>query len=421
MNQFKEPTILEWMIVINSVYDPKSNLIEPLITFGLRMQYYTFNNKLLYYLTLCNYLENRKQDEQKIAELFELRSKDRPSDFKELLRNNPYLNLLEFDQQIVMNLRRLFEEFLMLAQNEVTTNFVKSINWWMAALIELENLPKGELTLVQNVLNETTLRIYRNTENITKLIDRAESIDTNTLGNQLLKTYLLGAVQYAIHQVKDDDQPYLFKLAYAVKNHYYKNADLTIYEDDVFDFSKFKKYMSKYLNKLLDSNHGCVSSIINQAKPESDGYLIQNKKYADYLYVVQIASDVNQSDYRAIFTYIPKNDTNHQGQWFLIFENDHFWIKSAHYPQRQLDTTSAYTVHASTYTALQLKTAVRIIPSQSDNETCYIENYETHRRIYAGGDDKLEDADQRAVYVGDRHLANDDSVLWSFRTYRTLP
>jgi len=411
--QSRKLTVRNWLYVFRNVNVPK-----PLTDFGLQMN---FNDtKLLYYTTFLHFLEFKKEADPKIRELSDMRNKPIPNDFELRARSNQYLEFLKLEQQIKENLEHVFGQYFINGGNSVSSNVLKGIDWYLQAKVEFEFSRDGQPLLVQNVANQALLKNYEKA-NISLLIDRAESIGVDTNNNKFLKTFILTAIHNALHEKKDDDQTYLFKLAYAVKRHY------PYIEHSSRDGISTNMYLGMYANKLMDSFHGCVKSIINQRDPEKVGYLIRSKKYDEYLYAADgsnwktQAADVDKSTYRAIFAWIPKNDMNAQGQWVLVFQDDRFWIKNAHYGT-YLDTSSAYTVHASTATgAPELKAAVRIIPSQSDSESCYIENYSTHRRIYAGGNDKLEDNARRAIYTGEIHMKNDDSVHWTFSTFKSLP
>lgn len=326
--------------------------------------------------------------------------------------------MLKLEQQIIENWKDLFGQYFSDTNFAQANSTLFSINWEKLANIELSSYVEvgDALLLVQVGANQSLLSNYAN-RNIDSLIARAEHIQ-----NDVFKTVALGALYYATQEKKDADQANLFKLAYILKRHF------KTVEHSTRDFSRRKVYLHRY---VCTGNIELISRLCKKhhksRRPRENGYLIKNKKYDEYLYVVAseigqvwktTPSDVDKSSYRGIFTYIPKNLMNAQGKWTLQFENDHFWVKDGYFGNTYLGTSSAQGLHGRVYEKPDLKEAIRIIPSNVDNESCYIENYSTHRRIYAGGN---EDTLRRAVYIAQEHAQGDDSYLWIFSTYKSLP
>lgn len=412
--QSKQVSTGQWLNIFDEVINPSAPAtVEPLVNLGLRLAF--SKDKLLYCFLVYDYVASKRESQPKIKEWMQLRNKPKPTDFDAKIRNNAYLNLLKFDEHIIEQWKDQFSQYFSDATYVQANNYLSSIPWERLANVELSSytLDQDAVLLVHFAARQALLNNYANT-NINLYLDRAESIN-----NEVFKTVVLGALYHGMHEKENNNHPQLFKLAYALKKHF------GVVQHTTRDISKRKTHLHRYVDGLLKSFDGCVKNIV--LEPENNGYLVTSKKYGEYLYPVASAlgvtyktspTDVDKSTYRAIFTYIPKVIGNNQGKWTLQFENDHFWLRNGYFPDTYLGTSSTQAIHGRSYEKPELKDAVRIIPAASDSNSCYIENYLTHRRIYAGGDDKLEDKDRRVVLIGQENAGTDDSYLWTFSTFK---
>lgn len=413
-----ELSIDDWKNIVEKVYYGRTtNSIGNLVNFGLFLEMGT--DKLMLYLTLRNQIENTW--DPKVWQLFALR-KENPfqAGLDKLSYYEPYSRFFTLEQDVITQFKNLLTRVLTArSRNSEASNILKNIHWDKLTKIALASSKADEVVFFQSIVNQTLLENYHRVD-ISFLIDRIELIDTTTEYGKIEKVYLYGALHYAIHTRDDIEQPNIFKLAYSIKNH------LKTVEHKVG-----KEYFTNYVTSLLNSFHGCVQSIVNHPDPKETSYLIKNVDYDEYLYIVQAAKDLGpydwkttpkdleKSTYRPVFTWILK-DMDVQGKFNLSFKEDRFWIQSGRYEHLYLN--SQHKTNAYTYTDLPDERslqalAVRIIPSRFDSNSCFIENYRSHRAVYAGPKELAEDETRRTIFTDGVRYAADKGYHWSFSTY----
>lgn len=348
-------------------------------------------NKILLYLNLRNFVKNNNGSDSHTDELKVEQS---------------------LEHEIVRELQDLFRKTFTGERSSNASQQLKAIQWDLVADVDLHNSKDNHFLFIQNIMNQTLSDNYRNV-NISLLLDRVEAIPVSTESSKISKVLIYGALHHAIHAADKEEQQYAFQLAYNIHSHYH----------DVKHQVKHD-YFDQYLKRLLNGFHGCVQKIVNQPNATS-GHLVKNYKYSEYLYVTTehfpqpinawrtTPLDLNKRTYRPVFTWVPK-DMGPRGRWLLIHKNGHFWIKNGFYSDRYLDTSHQTTAHAPVVSELRTNIAVRIIPSLTDRESCYIENLESHRSLYAGNENEKEDANRRTIFTNGQHLAVNNASLWLF-------
>lgn len=389
----KELTLDDWENIIADVYSPSVNKMESLINFGLSLKIST--NKLIYYLTLRNFLENKKCRASDVSTTW----------------------FLVLEQEVKSELKKLIVSSFTEKWNTKSNQILKEIKWDVLAEIELNYLKKNDLLFIQNVMNQTLLEYYYQT-NISSMIESVEKMPTQTELGKISRCYIYGALHYAINKIREPEQQYVFKLAYNIKK--YLNS---------VDYKIGTEYFNKYLNHLMNSLPGCVKNIINV--PHKTGVLIKNANYDEYLYAVThgfpqphnawktTPIDLNKSTYRPVFTWMPKT-MDIQGKWILDFDNDRFFITSGFFSDRYLDTLHKSHAHAPTFSKQSDIIPVRILPSRNYPDSCYIQNYQTRRFLYAGPNDAAEDDKRRTIFTDGTHLTEEPQYLWHFYAFENI-
>lgn len=247
-------------------------------------------------------------------------------------------------------------------------------------------------------------------------------MDVHSESNKIIQACLYGSIHYAMSTNGDLENPNLFKLAYNIESHI-NNVRHNV----------AKEYFNYYFKQLRESFHGCIRSIAQFLNP----FLIKSTRYNEYLYVVIWVSynnwtttpaDLRGKEYESVFTWAP-GDMDNTGKFLLEYEYKHgrFWIQSGFYPERYLDTSHESHAHAPIIRSQLEKIAVRLLPSDKDNENCYIQNFESHHFIYAGDDDAKENSHRRTIFINGTRENRQSSYLWKFSvtevksTHRPFP
>lgn len=172
---------------------------------------------MTYYLTLLQFLENKKVDEPQISEILKFRRNNIfANNLDTFAIYNPYFKFFSLEQEVVGELRTILK-IAFLNSGTAAGRILKETQW--NTVIELElSLTENELPLLQTVGNQTLLENYFQA-NIHQIIERAERLSKASEEEQFLAAYIYGAVVYSINKTNDVERPDLLRLAFDVKNH----------------------------------------------------------------------------------------------------------------------------------------------------------------------------------------------------------
>lgn len=400
-----ELTANAWFNLMNEVYGSHFSPIDLLARYGASMKLST--TKLMFYLAFKRFVEEKNREGVSSLARSSVDSEE------ENLMIEPIESLKKFEEHLQWTLGKVFEESLIRNVDPEAAKILQKIEWDKLAEEEISHTKEQKLTVIQQLFNETVAQIYFHL-NLDELIDRIESKNCTLEKNKIYKVQLCGALRYAISVKSNNQNPYLFKLAYTVRDHIkYNNHEIA------------KEYFEGYLKRLAESFHGCIRGIINE--PNETGFLIKSIKYNEYIYTVMYAATAAwknipndlKSNFYPIFAWIPKN-MDETGQFFLETENRRFWIRSGKFPEKYIDTSHDTVVHSPVNGKRLQKTAVHIIPSDRDDENCYIQNWNTEKFMFAGADSTNEDSSRRRIFSNGEKENQDESFLWNFSSFRKV-
>lgn len=87
------------------------------------------------------------------------------------------------------------------------------------------------------------------------------------------------------------------------------------------------------------------------------------------------------------------------GQSLVEFENNRLWITNEAYMDRFVDTSDANYVHLPPFKSRSLQNALKIVPSDRDNENCFIQNLVTQKFMFAN--ETKEDSNRKNLSMRD--------------------
>lgn len=263
----------------------------------------------------------------------------------------------------------------------------------------------------QSELNQTIARCEKlNVDHIFYLVQGADNDTAEE--HKIFQVFMFGALQYAITkcEVQINEPIVLFKLAYAIQDHI-----------RTVKHEMAKEYFADYLQRLMNSFHGCIQSIV--MNPSTAGFSIRNVKYNEDVYAYKSSpyyhwnnkpNGVSAVSYTPLLTQIP--DANRPlGQFFVKFENNFHWITNKAYMDRFVDISDTNYVHLPPFILQSFKNAVQITASGSDEENCFIQSWMTLLFVYTN--DTKEDSTRRVIFSNGNNYVQNAGYLWNFRTY----
>lgn len=396
-------TAKDWNIILSDIFNLDAHPEDLLARFGASIKFST--NKLIFYLVFRGFVKDASNDiVGSVLARVEISS--------ELCEGS--LTFSKFEEDVIVSLGKFLEESFIRNVDPEATKVLEGIQWDKLAQEDVSFLNDTKLSAIQHLFNETLTQIYFHL-NVDQLIDRIRNGSGESENSKIYKVHLYGALRYAISVRSNNENRNLFKLAFAIRDHI-KNVH----------HETAKDYFSDYLKRLADSFPGCIRNILNE--PNGNGFLIKSVKYSEYIYTVVYAprhtwkktpADVEPTTYSPILAWVPKN-MDSTGQFFLEFENNRFWIRSGKYPERYVDTSHDTNVHSPVSWKRLSKTAVQIVPSDRDDENCYIQNWKSEYYMFAGSDDTKEDPSRRIIFSNGEREQRDDSYLWKFSSYKII-
>lgn len=337
---------------------------ETMHRFGKFMKFDT--NKLLFYIELWKFHRSQPNDD------------------------NVYLQFLSVEDDILSTIQDLFHYAYGLNKSPLARTQLETIHW--DKLVEAEKPCVGErkLLIIQRLLNRALVRLYLFSG--VDAIDQIQQIKNDSENNKIFKTLFYGALRYVQSQRTVIDIPYVYQLAYTIRDHI-KSVRHELARD----------YFDTYLKWLANSFHGCIRNIVNESN--GNKFFIKNVKYDEYIH----ADHHYWGIYGTIFTCTRKSMSRIE-QFLLEFKYNHFWIKSVQYPERYVDS-----FHAPIAVEYSPEIAIQIIPSDWDDQYCLIQHWDTGKYMYA--DAINDEIDRHVVFSNGTREYQDGGYLWKFSSY----
>lgn len=298
------------------------------------------------------------------------------------------LNLIEND--IMDTIQDLFYYAYGLNKSPTAKTKFESIEWDKIVEAEIPCPGEKKLLTIQRLLNRALerLSLFSGVD----AIERIQQIKHDSEKNRIFKTLIYGALRYVQSLRTEVDIPYLFHLAYAIRDHG-RNVRHEL----------AKEYFEKYLKYLANSFHGCVRSIVNESN--GNRFFIKNIKYDEYIHADQHYWGI----YGTLFTCTRKS-MNRIEQFFIDFKYNHFWVKSIKYPDKYTDS-----IHAPLFIEYSPEVAIQIKPSDWDEEYCLIQLWDTGKYMYAAA--LNDEVDRHVVFSNGTRENQDGGYLWKFSSY----
>lgn len=314
--------------------------------------------------------------------------------------NNVLSAQAELEEELRKSFGKLFKDLLDLNAKVEALRILNEIQWYKL----YEHTEDVKTLKIQILVNEALTNVYSDLD-LGRFITELEIIENNSENNQVYKLILYRALKQTI-SLKEDNE-LLLRLAYSIRN-YSKNSNLK------------KEYFDE-LQRLLNTFHVCLRVAVN----EPNGFLIRSVKYDEYLYTPlkgrkhqwsKYPAGIDESTYNPLLTWFKKT-ADDTAQFFVESDDNRFWIRSGFYPERFVDTSDSTYAY---FSARLPKNAVKIIPSDKDNENCYIQNWVTGNYLYAGSDNEKQDETRRTIFSNGLHNSRDSSYLWNFSSFRQI-
>lgn len=384
-------TINYWDDIIQQMSNLRNESIILPVSFGISMKF--GYSKLAFYFRLQK-LYKEKLHNKIIA--------SQPNHSVTEIINISLSQLKLFDENIMKELSAGIEESL-----SDTGSVLQKISWHELAREDLIEVGNTQRLSIQKMLDESLLRIYSHLD-VNQFLDKDQRLDTYSESNKILQVMVYGALRHAMSMKNNGKSPYLFKLAFLIRNHrkYVRHIIAT-------------EYFEQYLEQLTQSFNGCIRNIVKE-----ETLKIKNVKYEEYLYVTAwdknwrtTPAHFSPNTYYPLFSWIPRV-LDETGRFFVEFENDRLWIRSGSDPRRYVDTSCGSPVH----TPISDRTdwnAVVITPSDVDSENCYIQNFNTRKYMYSASNDYNEDTARRQTFSNGTN-PSDSSYLWNFSAFSVI-
>lgn len=374
------PTQEQWLDIIEQIY--KSNKTIDSLK-NLERQMVIDRDKLMFYVAL-----KRFEDENPV------------------IAKSQHKIVLGIEGNITLQLKPLLEKSFQRNEDTGSTEELQFIRWDL--LTKDKTGHSGHqpgAVIIQEFFNSTLDKasIHLDTKEFVK---RIENITTDSESNKIYKALLYGALVHRVHVKSNDNDPYIFTLAYSIRD-YTETFQLRSCATD-------ENYFGNYLrNKLMSSFHGCIRDIVEDTKRKM--FSIENVKYKELLMMLSTTRKCKCKSKHIYRVYT--NSTripDALDRFELIYENGWFLLKDGFHGNRFVDAFHESYVHAIKDAQDVHKLAVKILPSQIDRENCNIEN-QMNRFLYSCSD---LDSNRRGVYSNSTEESrNDSSRLWKFRAY----
>lgn len=278
---------------------------------------------------------------------------------------------------------------------------LEEIRWDQIVEAELSNNHRAE-PKIQALLNQTILD-HSHSYNVSRVIGRVKSIDHNSENKKVLKAFLYGALYNGINRIPAESWN-LLSIAHAINVHI-KNVR----------HDTGRSFFEGYLRRLADSFHGCVRSIVNGPKD----FMIRNDKYGEYIYPepftlsLHLPTNFDRIGHRPILS---RKSTDSQSKFLMDFGDTRYYVKNDWSSNVYLDTTdNLYAFGGDRHAS---KSALKIVPSNLDNQNCYILNWSSGHYMYAS--DGQVQTDRRFVFTNGTLLRRNQAYLWTFVPHKRI-